>query len=143
MRNLLFLFLFLAISHLSIAQSTQEVAQAAEKFRVAMLAEDAETLRNLTSANLSYGHSSGLVEDQAAFVAVFAAKLSDYQKWDVSNQTIAFHDKNTAIVRYNVAAEIVTEGKTNALTLGLLMVWVKEKAGWKLLARQAFRLPQP
>jgi hypothetical protein len=71
-------------------------------------------------------------------------KKSDYQKWDVSNQTISFHGKELAMVRQNVKAEILSaeNGTVNNLNIGLLMVWVKEKGTWKLLARQAFRIPQ-
>jgi len=108
------------------------------------LAEDAETLQKLTSANLSYGHSAGKIENQEEFVAVFKSKNSDYKTWDVSDQTISFHGKKLAIVRQNVKAEIVSmsNGTINSLDMGIMMVWVKEKGAWKLLGRQSFRYPQ-
>lgn len=135
---------FLFITNLAFSQSEKEVDEVLQKMRTALLAEDAEMLRKLTSKNLSYGHSAGAIENQEEFVAVFEAKNSDYQIWEVSDQTIAFHGKNLAIVRQNVKAEILSKsnGTTNSLNMGLMMIWVKEKGEWKLLARQSFRYPQ-
>ncbi|SDA94549.1 protein of unknown function [Algoriphagus alkaliphilus] len=141
MKNSL-LLIFLLSSQLAFSQSEKEVNDAVQKLKTAMLAEDAETLKKLTSENLSYGHSSGVIETQDEFVAVFASKKSDYQKWDISDQTITFQGKKLAIVRHNVLGEIASNGNVNTLNLGLLMLWVKEKGEWKLLARQAFRIPQ-
>ncbi|MDP2042363.1 MAG: nuclear transport factor 2 family protein [Algoriphagus sp.] len=136
------LLIFLLSAQLAFSQSEKEVNDAVQKLRIAMLAEDAETLKKLTSENLSYGHSSGVIETQDEFVAVFASKKSDYQKWDISDLSVSFHGKKVAIVRHNVLGEIASNGNVNTLNLGLLMVWVKEKGDWKLLARQAFRVPQ-
>lgn len=141
MKNSL-LLIFLLSSQLAFSQSEKEVNDAVQKLRIAMLAEDAETLKKLTSENLSYGHSSGVIETQDEFVAVFGSKKSDYQKWDISDLSVSFHGKKVAIVRHNVLGEIASNGNVNTLNLGLLMVWVKEKGEWKLLARQAFRIPQ-
>ena len=139
----LILAFFLFTSIQTYAQSEKDVETAVQNLRTAMLAEDAAALKSLTSENLTDGHSSGMIENQEEFVAVFSSKKSDYQKWDVSDQTISMNSKDLAIVRQNVKAEIVStvNGSTNKLDLGLLMVWVKEKGEWKLLARQAFRVP--
>lgn len=142
MKRLLF-FALLLIPVFTFAQAEKEVETAIQNLKTAMLAEDADALRNLTSPNLTYGHSSGVIENQEEFLAVFAAKNTDYQKWDISDQTITFHGKELAIVRHRVKAEITgANGQINNLDLGLLMIWTKEKGSWKLLARQAFRMPQ-
>lgn len=132
----------LFLSPFSFAQSPEEVKAAAEKFRLAMLAEDHMTLRTLTSEDLSYGHSGGLVENQEEFLKVFESKSQDYRVWDVRDLSVSFHGENTAMMRYYVNAEIVTNEVPNKLDLGLLMVWIKEEGSWKLLARQAFRVPK-
>lgn len=137
-------FAFLFISNLAFSQSEKEVEEVVLKFQTALLAEDAAELKSHTSTNLNYGHSAGKIENQEEFVAVFEAKNLDYKTWEVSNQTISFHEKDMAIVRQNVKAEIVTvaDGTVNSLDMGLLMIWVKEKGEWKLLVRQSFRFPQ-
>jgi uncharacterized surface protein with fasciclin (FAS1) repeats len=136
--------LFAMTFTVAFSQSEKEVDDAVQNLRTALLAEDAETLQKLTSANLSYGHSAGKIENQEEFVAVFKSKNSDYKTWDVSDQTISFHGKKLAIVRQNVKAEIVSvsNGTINSLDMGIMMVWVKEKGAWKLLGRQSFRYPQ-
>ena len=47
---------------------------------------------------------------------------------------------DTAIVRHILTGETESEGKTNAVKIGVLMVWQKQDGRWKLLARQAYRL---
>lgn len=140
MKTTLTLLLFFSIS-VAFAQSKKEVETAVQNLRTAMLAEDATTLKSLTSENLSYGHSAGKIENQEEFLAVFSGGKTDYQTWDITEQEIKFNGKNLALVRHKVSAEIASSGTTNPLKIGLLMVWVKEKGDWKLLARQAFRLP--
>ena len=140
MKKILFAAIFLS-AQFAFAQAEKEVEAAVEKMRVAFLAEDAATLRTLTSEDLTYGHSSGTMENQAQFLAVFETKAADYQKWDITDQTVTLHGKSLALVRHNVSIEVFENGSQNAVKLGILLVWVKEKGSWKLLARQAFRLP--
>ena len=121
------------------AQSESDVKTALFQMRSAMLDEDEPTLRALTSEHLTYGHSSGVIETQEQFLAVFASGKTDYQNWDIYDLEITFPKSDLALIRHKVNADI----NSNHLELGLLMVWTKEKGQWKLLARQAFRLPQP
>ena len=125
------------------AQSESEVKTALFQMRSAMLDEDESTLRELTSEHLTYGHSSGVIETQEQFLGVFASGNTDYQNWDIYELEISLPKSDMALVRHKVKADIQSNGNTNHLELGLLMVWVKEKGQWRLLARQAFRLPQP
>ena len=134
--------LFLVYSFSAFAQTESEVEEAVMQLGEAMLEENVDKLRNLTSVHLNYGHSSGAIENQEQFLAVFASQKSDYQKWDIYYLEISQPQKNLAIVRHNVKASILSNGNMNNLELGLLMVWTNEKGDWKLLARQAFRLPQ-
>lgn len=142
MKTILF-SLFVCFSFSGFAQTTNEIKEVVFQLRQAMLDENVESLRALTSTQLNYGHSSGAIENQEQFLAVFASKNSDYQTWDIYDLEISEPQKNLAIVRHKVKGTIVSNGATNNLQIGLLMVWTKEKGTWKLLARQAFRLPQP
>jgi hypothetical protein len=133
----LILWILVVIS--TYAQSESDVKTALFQMRSAMLDEDEPTLRALTSEHLTYGHSSGVIETQEQFLAVFASGKTDYQNWDIYDLEITFPKSDLALIRHKVNADI----NSNHLELGLLMVWTKEKGQWKLLARQAFRLPQP
>jgi ketosteroid isomerase-like protein len=43
-------------------------------------------------------------------------------------------------VRHNLTGETESAGKTNAVKIGVLMVWQKQDGRWKLLSRQAYRI---
>src|SRR5690348_169685 len=51
------------------AKDEASLAQAVEAFRVAMQKADKAAFEKLCSNALSYGHSSGKVEDKATFIA--------------------------------------------------------------------------
>ena len=50
---------------------------------------------------------------------------------------------DTAIVRHTFTGETERDGKTNPVTIGVLMVWHQQNGDWKLLARQAVRREEP
>jgi hypothetical protein len=48
-----------------------------------------------------------------------------------------------AIVRHTFTGEAERDGKTNPITIGVLMVRHKQNGDWKLLARQAMGREEP
>ena len=116
------------------------VAEAVAALTKAMLAPDKARLEALTADQLSYGHSSGKVEDKATFVDVVASKKTVYKSIELSNQTVAVAG-NDAIVRHAWESESGTgDGQWNVSKIGVLQVWQKQASGWRLLARQAFKV---
>ena len=114
------------------------VADAVSNLTKAMLAADKARLEVLVADQLSYGHSSGVVQDKTVFVDVIASKKSIYKSIELSAQTVAVAGNN-AIVRHAWLGESGSgDGKWNPSKLGILQVWQKQGADWKLLARQAF-----
>ena len=132
---------FLMITITTIAQTKDEkaIATAVESLRKAMVDADKASLENLSSEKLSYGHSSGLVESKAEFVDKIATGKSDFVTIELSEQVTSISGK-TAIVRHLFNATTNDGGKPGTVKLKILLVWQKEKGGWKLLARQAVRL---
>lgn len=141
MKYLYLLGILSLFSFSSPAQSKDEkaVADAVEKLRQAMIRKDRATLENLAADSLSYGHSGGKVENKTSFVENIASGKSDFIKIDFSEQTISVVNKN-AIVRHTLHADTNDGGKPASIKLKILLVWVKEKGEWKLLARQAVKL---
>ncbi len=116
------------------------VAEAVAALTKAMLAPDKARLEALTADQLSYGHSSGKVEDKATFVDVVGSKKTVYKSIELSKQTIVVAG-NDAIVRHAWESESGTgDGKWNVSKIGVLQVWQKQASGWRLLARQAFKV---
>src|ERR1035438_1520683 len=72
------------------AQSTDEteIAARVESLRKAMLAADKTALGELVAEELSYGHSSGLIEDKAAFIDEFVKGTSVFTSISLTDQTI-------------------------------------------------------
>jgi ketosteroid isomerase-like protein len=116
------------------------VADGVAALTKAMLAADRAKLEALVADQLSYGHSSGRVESKQEFVEVIASKKTVYKSIELSKQTVAVAGNN-AIVRHAWESESGTgDGKWNVSKIGVLQVWQKEPAGWRLLARQAFKV---
>jgi ketosteroid isomerase-like protein len=135
------LLLFIGISMNTQAQSADEkqVAAAVQALKTAMVSGNKSQLEAIASPNLTYGHSSGLLEDKDAFVKNITSGHSDFVSIDLSEQTIKV-DGDVALVRHKLAAKTNNDGTPGSTNLGVLLVWKKQQGKWKLLARQAFKL---
>jgi ketosteroid isomerase-like protein len=142
MKKFICLYLFFSILFLGVQAQTGEsakVAAAVETLRKAMIDGDKKQLQALAAEGLSYGHSSGKIEDKATFVETLASGKSDFITMDLSEQTISVAG-NTAIVRHKLQGDTNDNGKPGSVKLGVMTVWQKQNGKWKLLARQAFKL---
>jgi ketosteroid isomerase-like protein len=126
----------------SLAQAGDEAAvnKAVEDLRKAMMAGDRAKLEALVDDKLSYGHSGGVIESKKQFVDVVASKKTIYKSITLSDATVSVAGDN-AIARHVFSAEFETDGKPGTAKVGVMQVWHKAGGNWKLLARQAFRLP--
>lgn len=133
--------LMTAITMNAEAQSKEEkqVAAAVQTLTKAMIDGNKTALENISSDALTYGHSSGKIQDKAAFVDAIVSGQSDFVTIDLTDQTIIVKD-NTAIVRHKLSAKTNDNGKPGNVSLGIMLVWAKEKGDWKLLGRQAYKL---
>jgi ketosteroid isomerase-like protein len=120
-------------------EAVAAVAAAVIELTKAMLAPDKGKLESLIADQLSYGHSSGLVQDKAAFIDVLVSKKTVYKSIELSKQTVAISG-NDAIVRHSWMSESGSDdGNWSVSKLGVLQVWQKQGSSWKLLARQGFK----
>jgi hypothetical protein len=142
MKKYLLAILLVTLSQLSFAQSGDEehVMTALEQLRTAMISGERAALEKIASAKLSYGHSSGLVENKQEFVEHIASGKSDFVTIDLTEQTITMA-RNVAIVRHVLSATTNDNNKPGTVKLKVMLVWQKEKGHWKLLARQAVKVP--
>lgn len=142
MKKFLVLIALCAVGYTASAQSKDEqaVAAAVESLRKALVDPNAATLERLAAPELSYGHSSGLVEDRAAFVKALTSGDSDFKTMDLTGQTIQVVG-DVALVRHQLDAETNNKGVAGSTKLSILQVWQKRKGQWVLLARQAVKRP--
>ena len=138
--------LFIALSFLTVSlmfaqrnNDQQAVAEASEKLRSAMINGDKTVLESLILPELTYGHSSGHIDNATEFVEKLVSKKSNFLTIENTNQSIQIVDK-TAIVRNHLYGKTADLGKEpGEVNLDILYVWSKTKNGWKLLARQAVK----
>ncbi|TKC02715.1 nuclear transport factor 2 family protein [Pedobacter cryotolerans] len=136
------LLLVLSLSMMVKAQSRDEneVLAAVENMRLALISGEKTALENVAATDLSYGHSSGKIQEKAAFVEAIANGSSDFVSVEFKNQTVKISGK-TAIVRHELHAVTNDGGKPGEAHIGVMLVWQKQGKTWKLLGRQAFKLP--
>jgi ketosteroid isomerase-like protein len=117
------------------------VAQAVETFYQAVISKNQRQFDALTSAQLSFGHSVGRIENKVQFIANAMSPRTVWKAVNPVDQSIQVTG-DTAVVRHIMAGENQREGEAtpNTVKMGVLMVWQKQSGAWKLLARQAFKL---
>ena len=137
--SVILFFFFPAMVIYAQSKQEKEVAASIDALYKAMIDSDKNALENLCADELSYGHSSGKVEDKAAFVEGLLGGPIDFLTIDITDQTIKLVGK-TAIVRHTFSSKVLNKGNPDTLKLGMLLVWKKQKGKWKLLARQAVKI---
>lgn len=122
------------------SKSVKEVATAVEQLRQAMISADGTILDKLASDSLSYGHSGGLLQNKQEFIKSFTSGASVFVTIDITDQHITVVG-NTATVRHILSAKTNDAGKgPGTVKISILLVWIKVKTGWQLLARQAVKV---
>lgn len=139
-----YLLLLIAISAsiVALGQSDEDqIAKAIERFRVVMVNPDSQVLADLASDDLEYVHSSGTVRDKQGFIDEFMKRWTNFTKVTILDQTIKITGIN-AIVRHRLLADANNPGYPAKVDIIILMVWTKEQGKWKMLARQAAKVPE-
>jgi len=132
----------LLCSTVMLAQSADETAIAArmETMRNALLKPDKTTLAGLVCDDLTYGHSTGLIEDKAAFIEDLVSGKTVFTEVTFSQQTIKVAG-NLAWVRNHMTGATNNNNTPAKIDIIVLLVWQKQKGEWKLFARQGVKLP--
>jgi hypothetical protein len=115
------------------------VEEAVDALTKALLAGDGPALDALTHEGLSYGHSSGVVQDKAAFIEPLASKRASFPSITLSDRSVSVVGDD-AIARHVFTGESVANGKTAPVHIGVMQVWHRDGGRWRLLARQAFKI---
>jgi Domain of unknown function (DUF4440) len=115
------------------------VAQSIEALRQGILQQDKAKLDQVCASQISYGHSDGRSETKEQFInGVMTRK--QVQKSLTFPEMKVFVVGNNAIARHIYLGESELDGKQTTTRIGALQVWQKQDSGWKLLARQGFKL---
>jgi hypothetical protein len=112
---------------------------AVDALRQAIFSADKAKLTALAAAELSYGHSSGVVQDQATFIdGVVNRKMTVKSLEFPDLKTFAAGD--VGVARHRWVSDSEQDGKPTHTEIGVLQVWQKQGSDWKLVARQGYKL---
>jgi ketosteroid isomerase-like protein len=139
-RIFILLFSFLVYTSVHAQNPDKEIEFSIETLNKAMITPDQAVLDNITAEELSYGHSTGVVQNKSEFIKDVVSGPVKFFQIENSNQNISVAD-NTAIVRCISSIKGTRDSAPLDLKIGILMIWKKTNGGWKLLARQGYKLP--
>ena len=115
------------------------VAQSIETLRQGILQQDKAKLDQVAASQISYGHSDGRVETKEQFINGVMNRKQVQKSLNFPELKV-FVAGNTAVARHIYLGESELDGKQTSTRIGGLQVWQKQDGGWKLLARQGFKL---
>lgn len=102
---------------------------------------DSTVLAGLVDEMVTYGHSSGKIENKPEMIHNAMVSPTTYKDFGMSDVSIRV-DGKTAIVRHVLKARSFdAAGKESVLHLNVLQTWIKKNKQWILVARQAVKLP--
>ncbi|MDQ0668577.1 nuclear transport factor 2 family protein [Pseudomonas sp. W2I6] len=133
-----FLCLFSGYAAAAPAAIDKDVAAAVDHLTQAMLHKDIPQLQALTANNLTYGHSSGKVQNKQEFIADIETGRSGFKTLEMQKQTITLNG-DTALVRNHFSAQAVNSGVEVPTEIENFQVWQKQKGKWLLIGRQAYK----
>lgn len=102
--------------------------------------KDSLALVDLVSTKVTYGHSTGLVEDKPAMIKNAVGNPGSYKDIAIERLSMSL-DNNTAVLRHNLrGVNVDAKGAESPLNLQILQVWRKEGGKWRIWARQAVKI---
>ena len=131
-----------ALAAPAMAASGDEAAviRVLDDFRRAVFAQDKAKLDIMTAAQLTYGHSDGRVQNKAEFIDGVMTRKGKMVSLNFPQTSLVALLGDTAIIRHIYQSETENEGKAHGIMLPVICTWYKEAGGWKLLARQGYKL---
>jgi ketosteroid isomerase-like protein len=125
---------------LAAGSGEKAVLAALDAWKDAMLKKDRAALEKIFHPDLSYGHSSAMVQTKAQAIPAIVDGLG-WEAIDFADTTVRMQG-NVAIV--NGKTDMVQRNKDKPTSISKLIaitVWVKGAQGWQMIARQAVRRP--
>jgi len=102
-------------------------------------AKDSATIQDLVAENVTYGHSTGVLESKSVMLHNAIHSLENYKNISLERLSTTYAGP-AAIIRYILRADVTKENDKYPLNIGIMQVWGKDKGKWKLYARQAVKV---
>ena len=135
-----FAFVVTARSAFAASPGEKAVLAALDTWKEAMLKRDRAALEKIFHPDLSYTHSSAMVETKAQAIPHVVDGLG-WEAIEFADTTVRMQG-NVAIVNGKMDMHQRNKDKPTSISkLINLTVWVKGPHGWQMIARQAVRRP--
>ncbi|WP_209400099.1 nuclear transport factor 2 family protein [Pseudozobellia sp. WGM2] len=105
----------------------------------AMVTQNKTKLDKLTMTDLTYGHSSGTIENKKEYIEAIMTGSFDFSSIIPEDHSVIISG-DTGISRHLFVAKGTNNGEPADVRIGVMMTWQKIKNKWLLLARQAYKL---
>ena len=122
------------------AAPEDEVRQAEMAWVAAVKANDFAKLESYLAPDLIYTHSTGIIEDKAAYLKALKSGNQKYDEIAHSNLRIKAYGGDTGVVTARVRMTGQSKGNPFDNQLLMMHVWVKQGGRWQLAAHQTTRL---
>src|SRR4029077_16657128 len=125
------------------AESADEgvVKKAVDELRTATLQKDKAKLDALSATQLSYSHSDARLQNKAEFIDGVMTRKATVNSLEAPEMTVQIVGNN-GVVCHLWVSESELDGKVTNTKIGVIQVWQKQDANWKLLGRAAWRRPE-
>src|SRR5215203_1532532 len=145
MRRFVLIAVLLACASVAWAQTgkmEQQVLQAERDRFAAMVKGDRAALEKLLSDDLTYTHSTALLETKEQFIKSVTSGNIDYVSIEPSEADWKVRvSGNTAVVNGLAAVNVIDNGKDRKIRIRYTTVHANRGSAWQLLAWQATVIP--
>ena len=117
-----------------------QVMMKMQDLKNALLSKDSISLSGLLVDDISYGHSSGLIQTKSQLIRDVMSGFQEYKSIEASDLNVRIYD-NTGIATLKLKVNLSFGGNPMDLNLIATLTWVKINNEWKLVARQSVKLP--
>lgn len=93
------------------------------------------------SDELTYAHSSGLVDNKASYINSLVSKRTIYESFDYKQRDFKVAGPGVVIMRGRVFIKATENGGRSDNDLNFLAVWREENGQWRFYAWQSSKMP--
>ena len=123
-------------------QLAAQIGALEQRLYRAQVAGSVDGIEPILSADLRYLHSTGVAESKAEYLRGVADRLYEYGT--IASREVRLHVSEDLAIQDGIVGMTVSAKGAPKTLIQLLfcLVWRREGAQWKLLYRQATRIPE-
>jgi uncharacterized protein (TIGR02246 family) len=123
--------------------AAEQAVRAVDAARIqATVSNDMQALDNLLGDDLTYTHSSGVMESKAQVLDKLRSGVTRYHTITPSDVQVRVYG-DTAVMTGRAAINVTVDGKTSDLLLRFTSVYAHRDGKWQFVAWQSTRIQQP